>query len=50
MGVFFFFVLTKKIMLWYTLFIASEPHLARQHEEMKNAWDQELEDIATESM
>ncbi|KAI9268827.1 hypothetical protein BDA99DRAFT_502755 [Phascolomyces articulosus] len=27
----------------------SEPHLARQHEELKNAWDQELEDIATEN-
>ncbi|KAG2220414.1 hypothetical protein INT45_000639 [Circinella minor] len=27
----------------------SEPHLARQHEELKNAWDQELEDIATDN-
>lgn len=26
--------------------IASEPRLARQQEEMKSAWDQELEDIA----
>jgi hypothetical protein len=28
--------------------IASEPRLARQQEEMKSAWDQELQDIASD--
>lgn len=28
------------------MIIASEPRLARQQEELKSAWDQELEDIA----
>ncbi|KAI8143313.1 P-loop containing nucleoside triphosphate hydrolase protein [Fennellomyces sp. T-0311] len=28
----------------------SDPHLARQREEMKNAWDQELEEIAADNV
>jgi hypothetical protein len=30
------------------IYIASEPRLAKEHAELKAAWDQELEEIAAE--